>query len=436
MAPKTLTKACGILAPRLPTRAQRRITRLSENTTRTFRQPTVTRAAALEFDKFYNVVGGHNRTSDQVHNAVNPRTRERLWDIPIATQHDVDNAVIAAEQAFQEWRLTSLEHRQKLMRKFLELWQEHQAEFVDLLMAENGKSRIMATAEVDTVRIWWEYYSKIKMPVEEFEDEQKTVKTVFKPLGVSVGIAPWNFPITLSIAFKVAPAIVAGCPIIIKPSPFTPYTAAKAVELAQHVFPPGLIQCLGGDDKLGPMLTTHPGVQKVSFTGSIATGKKVMHACAHDLKRCVLELGGNDPAVVCEDVDIEATAAECAMGAWFNTGQMCVCTKRIFVHEKIYKPFMEAMIKFTKTLSLDAEGNGMLGPVQNQMQHEKVLDVFADSRENGHKFAFGDQEPKSDRKGYFINPTIIDNPPSDSLVWQDEPFGKQTVSSTSSGFRI
>lgn len=241
-----------------------------------------------------------------------------------------------------------------------------------------------------------------------------------------MGISPWNFPLSLSMAFKVAPAIVAGCPIIIKPSPFTPYTAAKGIELAQQVFPPGLIQCLGGDDKVGPLLTGHPGVKKVSFTGSIATGKKVMQACANDLKRVVLELGGNDPAVVCEDVDIEATAAECAMGAWFNTGQMCVCTKRIFVHENIYQPFMEAMIKFTKTLSMDDEG--VLGPVQNQMQYGKVLEVFEDSRRNKHHFALGDPEP-TPSKGYFINPTIVDNPPSDSLVWKEEPFGTSRMCS-------
>lgn len=381
--------------------------------------------SSIQFDKFYNIVDGKQRGGDQIHNAINPRTREKLWDIPIATEKDVDDAVKAADRAFRDWRLTPIEHRQKLMQEYIALWKEHHNEMTELLMAENGKARAMAIAEVDSVTAFWEYFSKLKFPVEEFEDETKVVKTIYKPLGVAVGISPWNFPLSLSIAFKVAPAIVAGCPIIIKPSPFTPYTAAKGIELAQRIFPPGLIQCLGGDDKLGPWLTGHPDVKKVSFTGSIATGKRVMAACAKDLKRCVLELGGNDPAVVCEDVDIDATAAECAMGAWFNTGQMCVCTKRIFVHEKIYEPFMQAMIKFTKGLSMEAEGEAaMLGPVQNEMQYEKVLEVFEDSRKKGYKFALGESEPRRGGKGYFIEPAIVDNPPSDSLVWKEEPFGE------------
>ncbi|USW50633.1 Putative aldehyde dehydrogenase domain, aldehyde/histidinol dehydrogenase [Septoria linicola] len=378
--------------------------------------------ASIQWDSFYNIVDGKQRNGEQVHNAVNPRTKEQLWNVPIASEQDVNDAVTAAEKAFKEWRLTTLEHRQNLMQEFIKLWIENKEHMVEILMKENGKSRIMAHGECDAVTAWWDYYSKIEMPVEQHEDDTKIVKTVYKPLGVSVGISPWNFPLVLSLAFKVAPAIVAGCPIIIKPSPFTPYTAAKGIELAQQIFPPGLIQCLGGDDKLGPMLTVHPGVKKVSFTGSTATGKKVMEACSKTLKRVVLELGGNDPAVVCEDVDVKATAAECAMGAWFNTGQMCVCTKRVLVHEKIYEEFLNEMIAFTKTLSLEAEGHSMLGPVQNQMQYEKVLDIFKDSKKNGHKFVHGDSEPKPS-DGFFITPTIIDNPPSDSIVWKEEPFG-------------
>ena len=390
---------------------------------RTFHNSSILNMASIEWDKFYNIVDGKQRGGDQVHNAVNPRTKEQLWDIPVATQQDVDDAVEAAERAFKDWRLTTLEHRQNLMKQFIGLWMANKEHMVEILMKENGKSRIMANGECDAVIGWFDYYSKVTFPVEEHETDEKIVKTVYKPIGVSVGIAPWNFPLALSLAFKVAPAIAAGSPIIIKPSPFTPYTAAKGIELLQQVFPPGVIQCLGGDDKLGPMLTGHPGVKKVSFTGSIATGRKVMEACSKTLKRVVLELGGNDPAVVCEDVDIPSTAAECAMGAWFNTGQMCVCTKRILVHEKIYDEFLAAMIEFTKTLTLEAEGYSMLGPVQNEMQYKKVLDIFADSKKNGYKFAHGDDEPKTS-EGFFIKPTIIDNPPSDSIVWKEEPFGK------------
>src|SRR5258706_5552181 len=156
--------------------------------------------------------------------------------------------------------------------------------------------------------------------------------------GFNVDISrcsPWNFPLFLSMG-KIAPAVLTGNAIIVKPSPFTPYTALKVVELAQQIFPAGIVQILGGDDKLGPMLTIHPGIAKISFTGSIPTGKKVMEACSKTLKRVTLELGGNDASIILPDVDIEKVAPEVAMGAFVNSGQVCVATKRIYIHESIY----------------------------------------------------------------------------------------------------
>jgi len=247
--------------------------------------------------------------------------------------------------------------------------------------------------------------------------------------GLLTSRSQWNFPLLLSIG-KIAPAVLTGNTIIVKPSPFTPYTALKLIELAQEIFPPGVIQALGGDDKLGPMFTAHPGISKISFTGSIATGKKVMEASAKTLKRVTLELGGNDPCIVLPDVDIEKVAPEVTMGSFWNSGQVCVATKRIFIHQDIYKPFVEAMVNFVKTIKVgtsDEEGV-MLGPIQNSMQYEKVKGFFKDSKDQGYNFAVGDAEVKSG-KGYFIQPTIIDNPPNDSRIMTEEPFGKSTSSS-------
>lgn len=226
--------------------------------------------------------------------------------------------------------------------------------------------------------------------------------TRYVPLGVVGAICPWNFPLILSVG-KIAPALLAGNCIILKPSPYTPYTGLKEVELAQEIFPPGVVQVVGGDDKLGPMLTAHPDIAKISFTGSIATGKKIMAACAGTLKRVTLELGGNDAAIVLPDVDIEKTAPEVAMGAFFNSGQVCVATKRIYIHEKIYRPFVDAMVKFAENLkvgSSDDEGV-MMGPIQNAMQYEKVKDFFADSKAKGYNFIAGSDEVKKGN-GYFI----------------------------------
>jgi len=175
------------------------------------------------------------------------------------------------------------------------------------------------------------------------------------------------------------------------------------------------------------MFTAHPGISKISFTGSIATGKKVMEASSKTLKRVTLELGGNDPCIVMPDVDIEKVAPEVTMGSFWNSGQVCVATKRVYIHKDIYKPFVEAMVNFTKSIKVgtsDEEGV-MLGPIQNSMQYEKVKGFFKDSKDQGYTFAAGNAEIKSG-KGYFIQPTIIDNPPSDSRIIVEEPFGQYT----------
>lgn len=172
------------------------------------------------------------------------------------------------------------------------------------------------------------------------------------------------------------------------------------------------------------MLTTHPDVAKISFTGSIATGKKVMEASAKTLKRVTLELGGNDASIIMPDVDIKRVAPEVVMGAFQNSGQVCVATKRIYIHESIYKEFLEEMVNFTKSIKVGNpdDADTILGPVQNPMQYEKVKGFFADSKAKGYKFAVGEPEPNPE-KGFFIKPTIIDNPPNDSRIIAEEPFG-------------
>jgi acyl-CoA reductase-like NAD-dependent aldehyde dehydrogenase len=170
-------------------------------------------------------------------------------------------------------------------------------------------------------------------------------------LGVVAGIVPWNFPIQLACG-KIAPALITGNVIIIKPSPFTPYCDLKLVELAQQFFPPGVVQALCGDDSLGPQLTEHPGIDKISFTGSTATGKKVMESASKTLKRITLELGGKDPAIVCKSVDIKEVAPKIATLAFLNSGQICLALKRIYIHADIYSEFRDAMVEYTKTLQV------------------------------------------------------------------------------------
>jgi acyl-CoA reductase-like NAD-dependent aldehyde dehydrogenase len=381
------------------------------------------KVSTIKFDEFYNIVDGKQRSAQAFHNGIDPTTGQKNWDVPIATQEDVNDAVAAGQKAFKTWSQTPIEKRKDLMKKFIDLYGSYEKEFTDLLCKETGKPRAFAQSEVQLAKGLIEHHTTLNMPEEKYEDEEKTVTTSYVPLGVVGAICPWNFPIVLSVG-KVAPALITGCCIIVKPSPFTPYTALKLIELAQEVFPPGVVQVLGGDDKLGPMFTAHPGIAKISFTGSIVTGKKIMEACAKSLKRITLELGGNDPCIVLPDVDMDKAVPEVTMGCFWNSGQVCVATKRVYIHESIYEDFVKRMVAFSKNIkvgSSDEEGV-LLGPIQNSMQYEKVKQFFADSKEKGYKFAAGSPDV-APSKGFFIQPAIIDNPPNDSRIIQEEPFG-------------
>lgn len=310
------------------------------------------------------------------------------------------------------------------MLKFVDLYTTYEPQFIALLCKEAGKPRSFAKTEaVNIVKGLLVHHANLTLPEEVYEDEAKRVVTRYVPLGVVGAICPWNFPLSLPVG-KIASALITGCVVIVKPSPFTPYTSLKMVELMQEVFPPGVVQVVGGGDEVGPWLVEHPRIAKISFTGSVATGKVIMKACASTLKRITLELGGNDACIVFPDVDIDRVVPEVVMGSFWNTAQVCVATKRVYIHESIYREFVDKMVAYTKTLKVggsDEEGV-MLGPIQNEMQYEKVKTFFEDSKKNGYTFALGQADVK-ESKGFFIHPSIIDNPPNDSRIIQEEPFG-------------
>ncbi|WPH04900.1 Hypothetical protein R9X50_00779700 [Acrodontium crateriforme] len=380
------------------------------------------KVSSITWDSFSNIIDGQPRGSKEKHQGVNPATGEKLWDVPIANQQDVDDAVASAKKAFESWSQVPFETRKEHLVKFKEAYLAHADDMAKLLAEETGKPHQFAQFEVHGAAMWIDHHLTLTIPEERDEDDEKVVTTRYTPLGVVGAICPWNFPIVLSLG-KIAPAILTGNTIIVKPSPFTPYTALKMIEIAQEVFPPGVVQVVGGDDKLGPMLTQHPDIAKISFTGSIATGKKIMAACAATLKRVTLELGGNDASIVLPDVDVQKVAPELVMGAFQNSGQVCVATKRIYIHQDIYEDMLNAMVEFTKTMKVGAPSdNALLGPIQNQMQYEKVKTFFEDTKNKGYKFAVGSPDVATG-KGFFVQPTIIDNPPNDSKIITEEPFG-------------
>ena len=212
--------------------------------------------------------------------------------------------------------------------------------------------------------------------------------------------------------------------MILKPSPYTPYCNLKLGELAMTVFPPGVLQVLSGGDDLGQMLTEHPDIDKISFTGSSATGKLVLRSCSYTMKRVTLELGGNDAAIICEDVDIDAIVPKITQFAFMNSGQICMLIKRLYVHEAIYDKFRDAMANIAKSFKM---GDGFepgifVGPIQNSMQYEKVKDMYSNVEKCNYNMALKGQVIPG-TKGYFISPSIVDNPPEDSRIVQEEPFG-------------
>ncbi|KAG0648786.1 aldehyde dehydrogenase FUS7 [Hyphodiscus hymeniophilus] len=376
----------------------------------------------LTWTTYSNVINGELTSTKQTRCSVNPATEAENPTVPVSTREDVDRAMAAAQKAFKTWAAVPYAERQKAVLAFASALEREKEPFSKLLTQEQGKPIQFARVELDTSVAWMRATAAIDLPVEKIEHADKTILVRFTPLGVAVGLVPWNFPILLA-AGKIASAVVTGNPIIVKPSPFTPAGGLKLVELAQQFFPPGVIQVLSGDDSLGIWLTSHPTPAKISFTGSTATGKKVMESASKTLKRVTLELGGKDPTIVCDDVDVDEVAAKVAQLAFLNSGQICLAIKRIYVHEKIFDEFRAALVKHTAALKV-GEGNEdgvFLGPLQNAMQYERVKGFFSEIETQGQNVAVGGKNPGG--KGYFITPTIIDRPPEDSRLVVEEPFG-------------
>lgn len=257
------------------------------------------------FSGFYNTINGKLTSTEKTRHGINPATGKPNPEIPVSTPQDVDTAVAAARDAFKTWSRTPWDQRKKAILDFADALEQHTDDFAKMLTQEQGKpvcylpqketlltvTKIQfAVQEVQVGVLWMRELAKIQLQEEIIEENaEKQVLVRYTPLGVSVGIVPWNFPIHLACG-KIAPSLLTGNPMIIKPSPFTPYCDLKLGELAQRFFPPGVLQVLSGDDNLGPWLTSHPGIDKISFTGSTTTGRLVMASAAKTLKRVTLEL--------------------------------------------------------------------------------------------------------------------------------------------------
>lgn len=378
----------------------------------------------MDFDSGYAMlIGDALEQGSATFDVVNPATEQVIAQAPDATREDLDRAVAAARAAFPGWAATPIEERKA---KLLALGQAVMAQapsLARLLTREQGKPQHEAEAEVMGAGYWLMGAASLDLPVTVNEDsDERYSETRHVPLGVVGAIAPWNFPMVLAM-FKVGPALLAGNAMVLKPSPFTPLTTLKFGEIAKDILPPGVLNIVTGGDALGPWMTSHPGFDKISFTGSTATGRRVMESAAPTLKRVTLELGGNDAAIVMPDVDVEQVAQQLFWAAFNNNGQICIATKRMYIHKDIYEPLRDAIVAYARTVKVGdgSEQGTQIGPINNRPQYERVLDLIRDAKDQGYTFLMGGDA--ADVPGYFVPITIIDNPPEDSRIVQEEQFG-------------
>src|SRR5262249_20661070 len=262
------------------------------------------------------------------------------------TEH-VNEAVQAANEAYRSWRKDEAFRRQKL-NECAAAVQGRAEDLANLLSQEQGKPLNAARMETFGAAMGFSYFANLKIDPEVLQDDaEKRIQIVGKPLGVVAAITPWNFPVIL-MAWKLAPAFLAGNTVVAKPSPFTPLSSLLLADILKDIVPHGVLSVIAGDGPLGAELSRHPEVRKISFTGSVATGKKIMSYAADDLKRVTLELGGNDPAIVLDDVDPDKIVDGLFWGAFTNSGQVCTAIKRLYVHEKVYQPIVRGLIDRAK----------------------------------------------------------------------------------------
>ncbi|MDA8985823.1 aldehyde dehydrogenase family protein [Luminiphilus sp.] len=374
---------------------------------------------------FVMTINGESVTTEQTQPVYNPATRSVFAQVPDASQQQLDDTVQTAQVALKTWGATAANDRQAALETYADLLEEHADAFMSLLTREQGKPRAGAEWEVLGSVAWLRAVASQRLPDEVVEDtDERRVVTRFTPVGVVGAIVPWNFPILLAI-WKIAPALMSGSTMILKPSPYTPLCNLKLVELAQQAFPPGVISALSGGDDLGVWMTTHPEINKIAFTGSTETGRHVMKSASATIKRVTLELGGNDPAIVLPDVDAKALAPQLFWAAFQNNAQFCNSTKRLYIHEDVYEEVRDALADFIThhvKVGDGAEADTDLGPIQNAMQYGKVQDYFADCHVNGYTFALGGEIDEK-AAGWFVPVSLVDNPPDDSRIVCEEPFG-------------
>lgn len=372
--------------------------------------------------EFQMLIGGEMVASPKLFDVVDPATGNVVARSPVAGPQDVARAVGHAADAFVSWRATSFADRVAVVRAIVSQVTAHAEELAQIVTLESGKRLEEARVEPLWAEVFGQHFSSLDIaPTEIYGDENGRVDLHWQPLGVVAAIVPWNFPLHEAM-YKVLPAILAGNTVVLKPAPTTPLSAMKLGELVRDHVPAGVLNIVGDDGSVGPLLVDDPRVAGVTFTGSTAAGRSIMTSAANDIKRVLLELGGNDAAIVLDDVDVAAVAEQIFSGSFYYAGQVCACIKRIYAHSSIYDELCGRLAELAKGAKL---GSGLdpdttMVPLQNAAQFERARRWMALAHQDGTVVAGGSVV---DGPGYFVEPTIVRDIADDSAIVSEETFG-------------
>lgn len=353
---------------------------------------------------------------------VDPATGVPFAAAPECTPAQLDDAMASAHAAYRTWRRDDAARAQTLLAAADAVLAATDT-IAPVLTQEQGKPLADAQMEVRSVALWLRHFAGISVEDEILQDDDRLhIRVTRRPLGVVAAITPWNFPLSLA-AWKIAPALRAGNTMVLKPSPYTPLATLLLGRVLADVLPAGVLNVVSGSDPLGALMTGHPLTRKISFTGSVATGKHVAAAAAPDLKRVTLELGGNDPAILLDDVDVDAVAERLFWSAFRNNGQVCSAVKRVYAPEHRYDEVVEALASVASSVRVGAGSDpaSQLGPLNNAPQRDRVAELVDDAVRRGGQAVTGGAPV--DGPGFFYQPTILRGVSDGMAVVDEEQFG-------------
>lgn len=370
-------------------------------------------------------IAGRSVSTAKTFDVLNPADGSVVAACPEATTGDVDAAVMAARDAFPSWSALGDAERVAKLMSIADLIEQHRQELSELVTREQGKTQSGpgANFEVGGAAVWTRVTAGLTLPDETIQDDAAGKIVVHrKPVGVVGSITPWNWPLMIAV-WHIMPALRVGCTVVVKPSPFTPLSTLRLVSLMNGVLPPGVINVVTGGAEIGNHMSRHPGIDKMVFTGSIATGKQIMSASAQTLRRVTLELGGNDAGIVLPGTNIAPLLDKLFWGCFINAGQTCAALKRLYVHEDQYDDVVRL---FSDHVSKIPVGNGMdaanlIGPVSNEGQRDKVASLVDEARQAGARIVTGGVKPTT--AGFFYPLTVIADARDDMRVVHEEQFG-------------